>query len=134
MGGFRKESLGPCAEQKASAIQVSATKRTICLIRTALLVPRRRSPESAVCACDEVLCEHSGSVARSSAGRSLAVRVASSATTDTRPDSVPERRPGETPTISALSVHEQSPKPIDCDESLLHPRPPIACSPNGATD
>ncbi len=26
------------------------------------------------------------------------------------------------------------PKPIGCDESLLHPRPPIAWSPNGATD
>ena len=134
MGGFRKESSVPCAEQKAIAVKVSAIKRTICLIRTVLPVPRRRSPKSGAFACDEALREHSSSAARSSEDRSSAVRVASSATTNTRPDSVPERRQGETPTISARSVHEQNPKPTGCDESWLHPRLPIACSPNGATD
>ena len=42
-------------------------------------------------ACGAEPCGHNGLTGQSSAGRSWAVRVASSATTGTRPDSIPAR-------------------------------------------
>ena len=83
---------------------------------TVLPAARRRSPGWAVCASGGVLGEHIGSTARNSAGRGWATRAASSATTDTRPDSVPAHRPEETAATSVLSAAGRSPTPRGYDD------------------
>ena len=75
-------------------------------MKTALPVARKRSPTWIAGACGAELCGHDCSIAQSSVGRSWVTRAASSGTTNTPPDSVRARKPGETPPTIALAAGE----------------------------
>src|SRR5712692_2243426 len=95
---------------------------------------RRRSPEWAVGASDGAPDARNGSTAQTWWDRSSATRAVSSATTDTRPGSVPAHRPEETPAISVLSAAGRSPTPRGCDGRAARPKRSAACPECGAAN
>ncbi len=96
-------------------------------METARPVARRRSPEWAVGASAAAPGVRDGSTAQMWWGRSSATRAVSSATTDTRPGSVPGHRREETPATSVLAAAGRSPTPRGCDDRAARPRRSAAC-------